>query len=142
MMNFIQITTNSTSGDAKQRVSVFVASDNTKARIWFEDNVPNKKYWHVVKPGKEFSRPESGVWFGEHGSQTSSNLTQDELNEAMAEAVADVFALGECDGLWIPNYSSFNIAGIMLTRAERRKVFFLGNDGFVEYPGDSPIYIE
>jgi len=56
--------------------------------------------------------------------------------------VADVFALGDCDGLWIPNYSSFSITGIMLTRAERRKVFFLGNDGFLEYPGDSPIYIE
>ena len=50
----------------------------------------------------------------------------------MAEAVADAFALGECDGLWMPNYSSFSVIGIMLARAERRKVFFLGNDKWVD----------
>ena len=139
MKTFTQKTSSSSRNANKQQVSVFVASDNAKARTWFEDNVPNK-YWHVVKPGKEFSRPENGVWFGEHGSKTSSNLTQNDLNEAMAEAVADVFALGECDALYIPSYSSFSVTGIMLTRAERRKIFFLGKDGFVEYPGDSPIY--
>ena len=139
MKTFTQKTSSSSRNANKQQVSVFVASDNTKARTWFEDNVPNKD-WHVVKPGKEMSRPENGVWFGEHGSKTSSNLTQNDLNEAMAEAVADVFALGECDALYIPSYSSFSVTGIMLTRAERRKIFFLGKDGFVEYPGDSPIY--
>ena len=112
------------------KVSVFVASDNDKSRSWFEEHVPNN--WHVVKPGKHIPKPQNGVWFGEHGSETNKNLTKDQLNEAMAEAVADVFALGECDGLWIPNYSSFSMIGIMLTRAERRKVFFLGKDEWVD----------
>ena len=52
----------------------------------------------------------------------------------MAEAVADVFALGECDALFIPNYSSFSAVGIMLTRAERKKVFFRGDLKWEEYP--------
>jgi hypothetical protein len=47
----------------------------------------------------------------------------------MAEAVADVFALGECDALFIPNYSSFSLIGITLTRAEKNGVFFLGTNG-------------
>jgi hypothetical protein len=86
------------------------------------------KSWHVIKPGKSLPRPEAGVWFGQHGSKTNQNLTRDQKDEAMAEAVADVFALGECDSLFIPNYSSFSFIGITLTRAERKKVFFLGSD--------------
>lgn len=108
------------------KVSIFVASDNERARPWFEMHVP--KNWHVIKPGKSLPRPEAGVWFGQHGSKTNQNLTRDQKDEAMAEAVADVFALGECDSLFIPNYSSFSFIGITLTRAERKKVFFLGSD--------------
>lgn len=67
-------------------------------------------------------------WFWESGSTTSKDLTKDQLNEA----VADVFALGECDGLYIPNYRSFSVIGIMLTRAEKRKVFFLSKDEWVD----------
>ena len=88
------------------KVSVFVASDNKKAWSWFEENAPAD--WHMVKPARELPRPETGVWFGQHGSDTNANLTQQEKDEAMAEAVADVFALGECDALFIPNYSSFS----------------------------------
>jgi hypothetical protein len=33
----------------------------------------------------------------------------------MAEVIADAFALGECDALFIPNYSSFSLKGITLT---------------------------
>lgn len=123
---------------AAAKVSIFVASDNESARPWFERHVP--KNWHVVKPGKSLPRPEAGVWFGQHGSKTNQNLTRDQKDEAMAEAVADVFALGECDSLFIPNYSSFSLIGITLTRAERKKVFFLGsnNDRYFEMPDPKP----
>lgn len=118
--------------DAKV-VSVFVASDMENARPWFEANAPDN--WHIVKPGKVIPRPETGVWFGEHGSTTNSILSQEQKTEAFAEAAADVFALGECHALFIPNYSSFSIFGIMLTRAERNKVFFLETEGdYIEYP--------
>jgi len=113
-------------------VSVFVASDNKRAWSWFKENALAN--WHMVKPAKELPRPESGVWFGEYGSNTNENLTQPEKDEVMAEAVADVFALGECDALFIPSYSSFSIVGIMLTRAERKKVFFRGGDRWEELP--------
>ncbi|KAL7526062.1 hypothetical protein ACHAXR_001295 [Thalassiosira sp. AJA248-18] len=115
-----------------KKVSLFVASDTKKARPWFEDNVP--KDWHVVKPAKELPRPDSGVWFGEQDSPTNTILSRNELNQAMAEAVADVFALGECDALFIPTFSSFSIVGIMLSRAERRKVFFQWWRSYIEYP--------
>ena len=42
----------------------------------------------------------------------------------MAETIAEIFALGECDALFIPNYSSFSFPSIMLTRARRKSVFF------------------
>ena len=32
------------------------------------------------------------------------------------EAIADVFALGECDALYVPNYSSFSQVGNANTR--------------------------
>ena len=115
-----------------KKVSVFVASDMKKARSWVEENAPTD--WHVVKPAKELPHPENGVWFGESGSPTNENLSQDELNEAMAEAVADVFALGECDALFIPNFSTFSMFGITLTRAERKKVFFHWFWEYMEYP--------
>ena len=114
------------------KVSVFVASDNKKAFSWFEENISAN--WNMVKPVRTLSRPETGVWFGEWGSNTNANMTQQEKEEAMAEAVADVFALGECDALFVPNYSSFNLVGIMLTRAERKKVFFQGGLNWREYP--------
>ena len=113
-------------------VSLFVASDNKRARSWFEENAPEN--WRMVKPAKELRYPESGVWFGEYGSNTNENLTQPEKDEAMAEAVADVFALGECDALFIPSYSSFSIVGIMLTRAKRKTVFFRGGYRWEEHP--------
>lgn len=117
--------------DAK-KISIFVASDTKKARLWFEENSPDG--WQIIKPAKELPRPENGVWFGELLSTTNAVLSKDDLNEVMAEAVADVFALGECDALYVPNYSSFSIPGIMLTRAERKKVFFYWFNTFVEYP--------
>ena len=126
-----------------RRVSIFVASDNEIARPWFERHIP--KGWHVVKPGKSLPRPETGVWFGQHGSKTNQNLTKDQKNEAMAEAVADVFALGECDSLFIPNYSSFSVIGITLTRAQRKNVFFLGsNNGgrYLEMPEPEDFYYD
>jgi len=36
-------------------------------------------------------------------------------NEVMADATAEIFALGECDALFIPNYSSFTLSSIVLT---------------------------
>ena len=114
-----------------KKVSIFVTSDIEAARRWFERHVP--KNWHVVKPEKVLPKPETGVWFGQHGSKTNQNLTKHEKDEAMAEAVADVFALGECDSLFIPNYSSFSFIGITLARAEKKKVFFLGSNNGGEY---------
>ena len=88
----------------------------------------------IGKPARELTRPETCVWFGQHGSNTNANLTQQEKDEAMAEAVADVFALGECDALFIPKCSSFSTVGIMLMRAARKKVFFRGDLLWEEYP--------
>jgi hypothetical protein len=142
MKDFVYSTGNASATDnmkrMKPKVSVFVASDNKIARPWFESHVPN--YWHVVKPGKYLPRPDTGVWFGEHGSKTNMNLTKEQKDEAMAEAVADVFALGECDSLFIPNYSSFSLFGITLMRAERKKVFFLATSGdtYLEMPYHTP----
>ena len=104
-------------------VSVFVASDNNDSRKWFQDHVVST--WTVIQPQKILDKPESGVWFGDYRSKTNSVLNQDQKNEAMAEAVSDIFALGECDALFIPNYSSFTLISIMLMRAERRIVSFL-----------------
>ena len=119
------------------KVSLFVASDTPKARSWFEDNKPLPS-WTVIKSGRELQRPESGVWFGEHGSKTNKNMTQHEKDEAMAEAMADAFALGECDALFIPNYSSFNVIGVIRMRGERRKVLFMDSKTYqyheLQYP--------
>ncbi|EJK77445.1 hypothetical protein THAOC_00725, partial [Thalassiosira oceanica] len=116
------------------KVTVFVASDSDSARPWFEAHVPEG--WELVRPGRVLPKPESGVWFGESGSTTSAVLSQKERDDAMAEAVADVFALGECDALYVPNYSSFSQVGIMLTRGEGNRVLFmdLTRHDFVVYP--------
>jgi hypothetical protein len=106
-------------------VTLFVASDNHIVREWFRGHISES--WTVISPGKIVPPPESGVWFGQHGSQTNSILNQSQKDEAMAEAASDVFALGECDALYIPNYSSFSMLGITLMRSERRPVFFRVN---------------
>ena len=116
------------------KVTVFVASDNDDSRRWFRDHVASS--WHVIEPNKTVSKPESGVWFGQHGSTTANNLTQEQKNDAMAEAVSDIFALGECDALYIPNYSSFTLTSIMLMRAEKRIVSFMHRETleYIEFP--------
>ena len=116
------------------KVTVFVASDSDNARPWFEARIPEG--WKLVRPGRVLPKPESGVWFGEATSDTNTVLSQKERDDAMAEAVADVFALGECDALYVPNYSSFSQMGIMLTRAEGNRVLFmdLTRHDFVDYP--------
>lgn len=107
------------------KATLFIASDNADTRPWFESRI--SKSWTIVKPAKSMPKPENGVWFGQHGSKTSAILNQTEKNEAMAEALSDVFALAECDALFIPNYSSFTYVSIALTRARGNRVFFLGN---------------
>jgi len=113
--------------------TIFVASDNNNVRPWFEQHAPTG--WKVVIPTKALPRPEAGVWFGEHGSKTNHVLNTTQKNEAMAEAVSDVFALGECDGLWIPNYSSFTLLSIILVQADNTSVFF-------KYHGLSDVFVE
>jgi hypothetical protein len=108
-------------GDVSDDISVFLASDSPIVREWFEINVP--KNWAVVK-GVEIELPKNGVWFGEQKSKTSADLTQEEKNEKMAEAAADIFALGECSALFIPTYSSFTVTSITLSRAGGVPVFF------------------
>jgi hypothetical protein len=117
-----------------RNVSVFVASDNPHSRLWLHDRVPSS--WNVIEPEKKIAKPDSGVWFGEYGSTTNQHLTQHEKDEAMAEAVSDIFALGECDALFIPNYSSFTLISIMMMRAEKRKVLFMHRSEYeyVELP--------
>mmetsp|Transcript_12577 Transcript_12577/g.14298 ORF Transcript_12577/g.14298 Transcript_12577/m.14298 type:complete len:403 (-) Transcript_12577:117-1325(-) len=102
--------------------SIYVASDNGDVQPWFEANIP--KNWTVIQPGKRMPKPDKGVWFGAHGSSTNQLLNQTMKNEALAEAMADVFALGECEALFIPNYSSFSYAGIALTKARGKLVYF------------------
>lgn len=110
------------------RAKIFIASDSEDIRPWFTSRIPDS--WNVVQPAKTMPRPENGVWFGESGSLTANVLNQTMKNEAMAEALADVFALGACNALLIPNYSSFTYASIALTRARGNSVFFLGNDKY------------
>jgi hypothetical protein len=57
------------------KVLVFVAIDNEMAMSWCKQHIPTN--WHMVKPEKLLPRPECGVWFGQHGSTTNQNLTQD-----------------------------------------------------------------
>ena len=121
-------------GTAASKVSVFVASDTTRARGWFRENVPIN--WKIVKPGKKLPRPEQGVWFGQHGSGTNKVLNQTQKDDVMAEAMSDVFALGECDALWIPNYSTFTVISIVKMRAEKRMVLFWNSkeNTYIKFP--------
>ena len=107
--------------------SIYVASDNPLVRLWFQENSPCE--WTIIKPGKLNPMPEQGVWFGEHGSSTNHQLNSDQRNEAMAAALAEVFALGECDALMIPNYSSFTCVAITLSKARGVPIFFGKKDG-------------
>eukprot|EP00986_Skeletonema_menzelii_P005396 scaffold1951_cov137-Skeletonema_menzelii.AAC.4 len=128
------ITLNDDNGDDKlQIVSMFVASNTEKSRLWLEQNAPNN--WHVVKsPQSHTPKPNDGGHWFKWGRKTYS-ITKEQMNELMAEAVSDAFALGECDALFIPTYSSFSMIGIMLSIAERQDVFFLGNEGkWIELP--------
>ncbi|GFH53205.1 hypothetical protein CTEN210_09681 [Chaetoceros tenuissimus] len=110
------------------KATLFIASDNGKTIPWFESRISNS--WTIVKPAKSMPKPENGVWFGQHGSKTSDVLNQTGKNEAMAEALSDIFALAECDALFIPNYSSFTYVSIALTRARGNSVLFLGKDKY------------
>ena len=83
----------------------------------------------MIKPDQELPKPDNGVWFGEWGSKTSDGMNQTMKNEVMAEATAEIFALGECDALFIPNYSSFTLSSIVLTRARKKSVFFRTSEG-------------
>ena len=115
-------------------VSVFVASDNAAVvRPAFaeafaknskagNDTEDNNRKWSIIKP-KEIHKPENGVWFGEHGSNTSHVLNQTMKTEAMAEAISQVFGLGECDALFVPTYSTFNLPAIILTRGRNKDVY-------------------
>lgn len=109
-------------------VGVFVASDSSAAAPYFREHVPES--WRVITQdaaaGKNLtSIPKQGVWFGEMGSETSKNLTQEELAERMAEGFADVFALGErVDALFIPTYSSFTFLPILLTKSRNKPILF------------------
>ena len=134
MNDFVQEKSSKTKfGKPYLNVSIFIASDNLNARTWFEEN--NNHNWTVIKPGKELPRPENGVWFGEHGSSTNTVLSVEQKNATMAEAVSDVFALGECDALFIPNYSSFSFMGVILARARRKSVFFMSSKHhYIEFP--------
>ena len=117
-------------------VSVYIASDNVRIRTWFRNYAPRQQQaqagndinWNVILPKKVMAKPESGVWFGEKGSGTSNVLNQTMKNEAMAEATAEVFALGECDALLIPTYSSFSYSGIVLTAGRKKHIYF-GKEG-------------
>lgn len=114
MKSFVR---NTKGASSSTRVSVFTASDSK-----IDLHVPEG--WKIIKPFKTVGKPKEGVWFGEHGSKTNTNLTISQRNEAMAEALSDVLALGECDGLFIPNYSSFTVLSIILSRARKRSVYF------------------
>jgi len=107
--------------------TIYVASDNESVRPWFNSHTP--KNWEVIQPKKVSPKPKNGVWFGEFGSKTGDALSQTMKNEAMAEAIAEVFALGECDALIIPNYSSFSLLSIALMKARKSPVFFRAVDG-------------
>jgi hypothetical protein len=81
--------------DDRNGVSAYIASDTPNTRQWFKENAPFD--WHILSPENEtMELPPNGVWFRQHGSQTGANLTQERKNDKMAEAVADMFLLGEC----------------------------------------------
>jgi len=101
--------------------SIYVASDNPEVSLWFGSHI--SKHWNLIQPKKVMPKPKHGVWFGQHGSKTSHVLNKTMKNEAMAEAAAEMFILGECDALIIPNYSSFSFPSIALTKARHKPVF-------------------
>ena len=117
-------------------VSVFIASDNADIRPRFEqkllyhsnDQSEEHISWNILKP-KEVERPKEGVWFGQISKDKSSTLNQTMKDTVMAEATAQVFGLGECDALIVPNYSSFNYPAIILTLGRKKKVFFGSKQG-------------
>lgn len=110
------------SRDRTRDISVFVASDNDSVRPWFQQRLP--QHWRIISSGRSMTKPSSGVLFGEHGSKTSAALTQDQRNKAMAEGVADMFALGECSALFLPTYSSFTILSILLAKRQNHSIFY------------------
>ena len=107
--------------------SIFVASDNPSVQPWFRKNSPPE--WTIVKPGKIIPKPTQGVWFGEYGSLTNSVLDAEEKRQAMAETLAEIFALGECDVLMIPKYSSFTCTAIALSKTRGIPIFFGKQNG-------------
>jgi hypothetical protein len=122
-------------GDSNNRdsVSAFIASDTPNTRRWFKENAPID--WHIISTEDSnvtIELPPNGVWFGEHGSRTAANLTQESKNDKMAEAVADMFALGECSALFIPTYSSFTVVPITLTNRRNKAVMYRKGVDFVE----------
>jgi hypothetical protein len=120
--------------DDRNSVSVFIASDTPNTRRWFKENAPHD--WHVLSPEKEtVDLPINGVWFGQHGSQTGANLTQESRNDLMAAAAADMFLLGECSALFIPTYSSFSAVPIILSNRRNKTVMYREGMDFV--PGGS-----
>ena len=82
-----------TTSTTSSNVTVFVASDSDAVRPWFQQRIPSS--WRILSSGKELKKPESGVWFGEHGSNTGGALTQSMRNAAMAEAVGECAGTGE-----------------------------------------------
>ena len=116
-------------------VSVFIASDNTDIRPRFErklylsqDQSEENISWNILKP-KEIERPKEGVWFGQINKDNSNTLNQTMKEAAMAEATAQVFGLGECDVLMVPNYSTFNFPAIILTLGRKKQVYFGSSTG-------------
>jgi hypothetical protein len=109
--------------DDRKSVSAYIASDTPNTRRWFKENAPSD--WYILSPENEtMELPPNGVWFGEHGSQTGANLTQEKKNDKMAEAVADMFLLGECSALFIPAYSSFTAVPIILSNSRNKTVMY------------------
>jgi hypothetical protein len=121
MVDFV----NKRSWDPNDRngVSVFIASDTPNIGWWFKENAPSN--WHILSPENvAMDLPTNGVWFGEHGSQTGANLTQESKNDKMAAAAADMFLLGECSALFIPTYSSFTALPIILSNTRNATVMY------------------
>jgi len=132
MLDFAS-TSKKTATTTTPSVSVFVASDSPTTRQWFLEHVPTPQ-WHVVANDQEDDLPEQGVWFGQHGSNTAANLTRETKIDKFADAVTDMFALGECDLLLIPTYSSFTVTSIILANSRNKTVLYRNATTYVPDP--------
>jgi hypothetical protein len=90
-------------------VSVFLASDSPLPDRWFSQRA-SLLDWHMVHSKSDL-----------HVIHSKRSIRPE---TAMRSAASDMFALGECDALFIPTYSAFTVTPIILAQQHNLPVYF------------------